>query len=114
MIHDGKLGDIYYDKIWWRCRRVGAGLWQRGDWFLTREQSGGGPLIDLGVHMLDRTLDLIGFPPALSVSGTCFYGLGREKGVEPLSPTAEQALQIQLIIEALYESAERGHEVKIA
>jgi predicted dehydrogenase len=35
------------------------------------------------------------------------------KGKEPLSPTAEQALQVQLIIEALYESARRGCELSI-
>ncbi|MFQ9801373.1 MAG: hypothetical protein ACLR23_23460 [Clostridia bacterium] len=28
---------------------------RKGGWFTTKEQSGGGPLIDLGVHMIDLT-----------------------------------------------------------
>jgi hypothetical protein len=34
-------------------------------------------------------------------------------GKEPLSPTAQQALQVHLIIQALYESARRGCKVQI-
>jgi predicted dehydrogenase len=72
LIEEGELGDVYYAKAWWRRRRVGAGLWQRGNWFLTPELSGGDPLIDLGIHVLDLALHLMGFPEALSVDGSCF------------------------------------------
>lgn len=39
-------------------------------WFLSKELAGGGPLIDLGVHMLDLTLWLMGHPNVVSVSGS--------------------------------------------
>jgi predicted dehydrogenase len=35
-----------------------------GGWFFDRERAGGGALMDLGVHMIDLPLYLLGFPPA--------------------------------------------------
>ena len=52
-IPGGVLGRIYYAKTGWL--RGAAEFTLRG-WFTQRERSGGGPLIDLGVHMLDLTL----------------------------------------------------------
>ena len=44
----------------------------RGGWFTTKAISGGGPLIDLGVHFIDLTTWLMGDPAPLAVSG-CTY-----------------------------------------
>ena len=44
----GELGDIYYAKASY-LRRNGA----PGGWFGDKERSGGGPMIDLGVHVID-------------------------------------------------------------
>ncbi len=41
-------------------------------WATTRAQSGGGALIDIGVHMLDLALWLMGFPQPTAASGTTF------------------------------------------
>ncbi|HOJ11889.1 MAG TPA: Gfo/Idh/MocA family oxidoreductase, partial [Clostridiales bacterium] len=49
-IEDGNLGEIYAAKCGWIRRR---GIPGKGGWFTTKAQSGGGPLIDLGVHMID-------------------------------------------------------------
>lgn len=47
-IDQGELGEIYYAKT--ACiRRCG----NPGGWFSDKNRSGGGPLIDLGVHMID-------------------------------------------------------------
>jgi predicted dehydrogenase len=73
------LGDIYYAKAGWVRRRWGATV--RG-WFMEKEKSGGGPLIDLGVHMLDLTLWLMGNPKAARVSGAVYDKLAKE--MEPL------------------------------
>lgn len=71
----GMLGDIYYAKTS-ALRRRGAPGWGA---FLTKRLSGGGPLIDIGVHVLDLTLWLMGFPRPVAVSGvapTKLAGLG--------------------------------------
>jgi hypothetical protein len=70
--------------------RFGAGLWQRGDWFLSHERSGGGPLID-------RALDLIGFPHPLKVNGHCFAEIGREVAARMGKSYVPEDLAIGLI-----------------
>lgn len=56
------LGDIYYSKATY-LRRHGA----PGGWFTDKARSSGGPVIDLGVHVIDFTRYLMGKPKALSV-----------------------------------------------
>jgi len=68
-IEDGKMGDIYAARCGWQRRR---GIPGKGGWFTTKEQSGGGPLIDLGVHMIDLTMWLMGNPKPVAVTG-CTY-----------------------------------------
>lgn len=81
-IAEGKFGHIYLCKTFWNRRRPGDGLWNRGDWFMNKKQSGGGPLLDLGIHKLDLLLFLLGFPKVLSVDGIAFEGIGRREGSE--------------------------------
>ena len=68
-IEAGKMGEIYAARCGWQRRR---GIPGKGGWFTTKEQSGGGPLIDLGVHMIDLTMWLMGNPRPVAVSG-CTY-----------------------------------------
>lgn len=75
----GTLGEIYYAKTGWMRRRWAGTV--RG-WFMEKEKSGGGPLIDLGVHMLDLALWLMGSPKAARVSGAVYDKLAKE--MEPL------------------------------
>lgn len=56
------LGDIYYSKATY-LRRHGA----PGGWFTDKSRSAGGPVIDLGVHVIDLTRYLMGKPKVLSV-----------------------------------------------
>lgn len=69
----GRMGDIYYARAGW-LRNIGIPGF--GGWFTTRSQSGGGPLIDLGVHILDLTLWLMGYPRPTAVSGQTFAKFG--------------------------------------
>ena len=55
----GVLGHIYAGRTVWHRRR---GLPGFGGWFGQHALSGGGPLIDLGVHRLDLALWLMGHP----------------------------------------------------
>lgn len=68
-IEDGNIGKIYAGRCGWQRRR---GIPGKGGWFTTKAQSGGGPLIDLGVHMIDVTMWLMGNPTPVAVSG-CTY-----------------------------------------
>ncbi len=68
-IADGQMGEIYAARCGWQRRR---GIPGKGGWFTTKAESGGGPLIDLGVHMIDLTVWLMGNPRPVSVSG-CIY-----------------------------------------
>ncbi len=69
MIDAGKVGEIYAGRCGWIRRR---GIPGKGGWFTTKELSGGGPLIDLGVHMIDLAMWLMGNPVPVAVSG-CTY-----------------------------------------
>ncbi len=72
-IDAGVLGELYYAKAGWLRREWNPIV--RG-WFTTREMSGGGPLIDLGVHMLDLSLWFMGNPRPVSVSGSVYSKFG--------------------------------------
>lgn len=73
-IDAGRFGSIYHIKCSLYRRRGVPGL---GGWFTTKAMSGGGPLIDLGVHVLDLSLYLAGNPRAERVSGVTYANFGR-------------------------------------
>jgi predicted dehydrogenase len=78
-IDRGELGRIYSAKTG-LFRRKGIPGW--GTWFTRSELSGGGPLIDIGVHMLDLALYLMGNPKPVSVYGATYAEFGpRRKGI---------------------------------
>lgn len=77
-IRGGAIGDLQYGRTWWRWRRIGEGIWNRGEWFTRPETSGGGPMIDLGIHRLDLALFLLGFPEVQSVTGITTSGIGSD------------------------------------
>ncbi|MCL9659622.1 Gfo/Idh/MocA family oxidoreductase [Paenibacillus hunanensis] len=76
----GDFGDIYYAKASY-IRRFG----NPGGWFSDIERSGGGPLIDIGVHVIDLCWYLMGRPEPLSVSGNTYYELGNRAHIQHLS-----------------------------
>lgn len=73
LIDEGQLGTIYYAKASWMRRR---GIPGSGSWFASKHMAGGGPLIDLGVHVLDMALYLLGEPAAVTVSASTYNELG--------------------------------------
>jgi predicted dehydrogenase len=76
-IDNGMMGDIYYAKASY-LRRYGF----PGGWFGDRKYSGGGPLIDLGVHVIDLVRYLMGKPTAVSITGATFNKLGSRENIK--------------------------------
>lgn len=71
------FGDIYYTKATY-IRKIG----NPGGWFGDVKRSGGGPLIDLGVHVIDLVRYLLGNPRPVSVYGATFDKLGDRKNIK--------------------------------
>ncbi len=72
-IDAGSMGDIYYARAQ-ALRRRGVPGWGV---FIDKEKQGGGPLIDIGVHILDFTLYFMGYPKPVSAFGKTWNTLGK-------------------------------------
>jgi predicted dehydrogenase len=75
-IDAGALGPVYHARSWMLRR---SGLPVRPG-FIYRQYSGGGATLDIGVHILDLTLWLMGNPEPISVSGVSRIELARQEG----------------------------------
>ncbi|MFC6332764.1 Gfo/Idh/MocA family protein [Paenibacillus septentrionalis] len=75
LVEAGELGDLYHVYCSFRSHRSIPGL---GGPFTSKEKSGGGVLIDWGVHFLDLIFYILGEnTKALTVSGAAYGELGR-------------------------------------
>ncbi len=75
-IDAGELGDIYFGRVL-ALRRRGIPGWGV---FTDKEKQGGGPLIDIGVHVLDLALYLMGHPKPTAASGMAYTKIGNTPG----------------------------------
>lgn len=75
-IDTGTLGDVYHARAW-MLRRSGLPIRPT---FIYKSQSGGGPCIDIGVHILDLALWLMGHPHPVAVSGVSRAALAHHEG----------------------------------
>jgi len=75
-IDTGVLGEVYHARCW-ALRRGGVPI-RTG--FIQRTHSGGGPCIDIGVHVLDFALWLMGSSRPVAVSGVARDELARQEG----------------------------------
>ena len=75
-VDQGALGEDYHARCW-TLRRAGVPV---GPGFIQKKHSGGGPCIDMGVHMLDLALWWMGNPQPVSVSGIAVAPLAHQQG----------------------------------
>ncbi|MFD2116654.1 Gfo/Idh/MocA family protein [Paenibacillus yanchengensis] len=80
LVDQGEFGELYYAKAT-SFRRLG----NPGGWFSDIERSGGGPLIDIGVHAIDLCWYMMGKPKAVSVSANTYKKLGNRSNINNLS-----------------------------
>src|SRR5690625_1851674 len=73
----GEMGDIYSARVQ-AIRRRGIPGWGV---FTNKDLQGGGSLIDIGVHMLDIALYLMGYPEPENVLGKTHQRIGNRKGI---------------------------------
>ena len=73
-VREGRFGNIYHINILNRRRRGIPGL---GGWFTTKSMSGGGSLIDLGVHDLDAAMYMSGLWKPTSVNAATYANFGQ-------------------------------------
>jgi predicted dehydrogenase len=80
---EGVFGEIYAAKTLY-VRRRGT----PGGWFTDKELAGGGPVLDIGVHAIDRTWYLMDRPKTISVSAETSYRIGdfQTKGISRWQP----------------------------
>ena len=93
MNRNGELGDLYHVCCSFRRSRGIPGL---GGAFTTKSQSGGGVLIDIGIHNLDLIRYILGDAKIESVSGTIYSKLGKDmKNYKYLDMWAEETKDIE-------------------
>lgn len=79
-IDNGELGEIYFAIAYaLRRRHLPA-----RDTFILKELSGGGPMFDIGVHILDLTYWFMGCPKVYSVTGVIYTKLAKRKDIRGL------------------------------
>lgn len=79
-LQSGEFGEIYYAKA--SCIRRNG---NPGGWFADIERSGGGPLIDIGVHVIDLCWYLMGRPKVSTISANTYRKLGNRGNIKYLS-----------------------------
>jgi len=94
VVDAGTVGEIYYGRTGWHRTR---GIPKLGGWFAQKKLSGGGPLIDLGVHRIDLAMMLMGDPTPVAVSGMTYNKLGTAIARKARKPFDVEDLAVAMI-----------------
>ncbi len=83
IVDAGTVGPVYFVRTGWNRAR---GIPKFGGWFAQKKLSGGGPLIDLGVHRIDLALMLMGDPKPVTISASTYDHIGTRLAKEQNKP----------------------------
>lgn len=97
MVDAGELGPIYFARVD-AVRRRGIPGWGV---FTNKALQGGGPVIDIGVHMLDLALYLMGYPKPRQVLATTYRSLGGRPGVGVLGAWDWERFEVEDLAAAM-------------
>ena len=81
LVDEGVLGEVYYGKTAYVRQR---GI--PGGWFSCSKYSGGGPIIDIGVHRIDLAWYMMGCPKPVSVMASAIYKIGDYREAPKVDP----------------------------
>jgi len=90
-IDGGEIGHVYAARVD-AIRRRGIPGWGV---FTNKELQGGGPVIDIGVHMLDTCLYLMGYPKPVQVLAKTYQEIGTRPGVGALGQWDWENFQVE-------------------
>lgn len=90
-VRNGEFGTIYHAKAQWHRRR-GIPGWGN---FTNKEMQGGGPLIDIGAHMLDAALYLLEYPEITYVCATSSDRIGKRGGCSLMGSWNPDCFQVE-------------------
>lgn len=104
----GEFGDIYDVDVESVRRR---GIPQLGSWFTQKNRSGGGVMIDVGVHVLHLALALLEFPQVESVSASTGANFGSKDDYTYLNmwggdPIEDATFDVEDYIRAVIRTAD--------
>jgi predicted dehydrogenase len=110
IVDAGRLGRPYYAKAWWLRR---TGIPTLGSWFTRAELAGGGPLVDIGVHVLDYALFLLGNPEVVAVSASTYdllatAGFGSDSTLVKTGTTGTATFDVEDLASVFMRLADGG------
>lgn len=112
----GQLGEVYHGFVSWTRQNGIPGF---GGWFGQKDKSGGGPLIDLGVHRLALALHVLGNPQPVRVAGFTGHHFGvpraRKEGMAfDVEDFASASIRFEngasLFLEVSWDGFQRGQD----
>lgn len=108
-------GAFYHGRVQW-TRRNGAPKF--GGWFGQKKMSGGGPLIDLGVHRIDLAMWLMQAGDPVTVSGVTHAGFGKERAAQEgkvfdVEDFATGLIRFEKGTSLIFESSWIGHQEEV-
>lgn len=89
LVSSGELGDVYaMDLVFHNAYGPDKA------WFRQKELAGGGCVMDLGIHLVDAALWMLGFPEVISVSSRLFAG-GRAAAADEVEDYAIASMDLR-------------------
>lgn len=95
-VDQGLAGELYWGRAEY-LRRRGVPAWGA---FINKEASAGGPCYDIGVHVLDMALHLMGFPKPATVSAGTYLKIAKRPSLmkhDPKKYTVPEDFAVALV-----------------